>query len=105
MVTPASSPRKLVGPARGYQSPARESDDQSAATFSKASTASCSIPSTSAKHSGPGEGSSSVEMTPANQSGGAVNASVAPAGFTRTCFTPLSVKISRFAAQMQGRRE
>lgn len=111
MVTPASSPRKVAGMAgRGFQSPEagvmqdrsmnNDKENTTAASFSAATTASCSVVGSAARR---GEGG---EMTPASSSdvaGGNGNASFLTASFTPySSFTPLSVKISRFAAQMAG---
>lgn len=102
MVTPASSPRKVTGMAgRGFLSPEagvmqsrsmiNDKENTTAASFSAATTASCSVVGSAARR---GEGE---EMTPASSS------SFLTASFTPySSFTPLSVKISRFAAQMAG---
>ena len=113
MVTPASSPRKVVGLAgRGFQSPEADSaeggsinnKENALASFSEATTASCSEASATRRETN-GDGSS-TEMTPAPPgaaAGNSTSASFLTASFTPySSFTPLSVKISRFAAQMAG---
>ena len=97
---------------RGFQSPEADSaeggsinnKENALASFSEATTASCSEASATRRETN-GDGSS-TEMTPAPPgaaAGNSTSASFLTASFTPySSFTPLSVKISRFAAQMAG---